>query len=186
MSVSSFKCLKQQAQRGFTLIELLIVVTLVVITVGLSSDIIISLVRSYSKTRVTNEIEQNSNFVLLKLEKELRDASNVVVAGDGRSITFDRELGGTDVQLEYEVTAGGDLVRSVDGGSPVPMINNDPVEGIEVSLADGQRNFTDISQTSDGSIVNMHFVFEQRGSAAAKSFTGIVPLDNTIVIRGAY
>src|SRR3990167_7157761 len=62
---------------GFTLVELLIVVALVIISAGVTSDIILTLIRSYNKTRISNEIEQNGNFVILRLERELRDASNV-------------------------------------------------------------------------------------------------------------
>ncbi|MFZ5425210.1 MAG: PilW family protein [Patescibacteria group bacterium] len=171
--------------KGFTLIELLIVVSLIVITVGVSSDIIVSLVRSYNKTRVANEIEQNTNYVLLKLEKELRDADSVVV-NSATQVTISRELNDTPVTISYTVDGNGNLFRAVNGGSQVTIINDDSVSGIRVDRSDGQPNFADISELSDGSIVKIHLVFIQRGSAAAAVFTGAVSLDNTVVVRGAY
>ena len=56
------------AKKGYTLIELMLVIALLALTAGVTGDIIISLVRSYSKTQVANEIEQNAGFVSLKLE----------------------------------------------------------------------------------------------------------------------
>ena len=69
--------------KGFTLIELLLVVGLLALTVGITSDILLSIVRTYNKTQVTNEIEQQANFVSLKLEKEIRNAQTVTLEGGG-------------------------------------------------------------------------------------------------------
>jgi len=48
---------------------------------GLTSDMLISLLRSNTKTQVINEIEQQANFVSLKIEKELRDSVDVKIPG---------------------------------------------------------------------------------------------------------
>ena len=55
-------------QKGFTLVELLIVVSIIIIVVGVTGDIILSLVRSYSKTQITNEIEQNAKNVQIYIK----------------------------------------------------------------------------------------------------------------------
>ena len=69
---------KKNNQKGFTLIEMLLVVLLLALTVGLTIDMLLSLIRSNTKTQVINEIEQQANFVTLKLEKELRDALDAI------------------------------------------------------------------------------------------------------------
>ena len=55
-------------QGGFTLVEMLLVVFLLALTMGLTSDMLLSLIRSNTKTQVINEIEQQANFVSLKIE----------------------------------------------------------------------------------------------------------------------
>ena len=174
-------------KKGFTLIELLIVVTLIIVTIGVSSDIILSLIRSYNKTTVTNEIEQNSNFILLKLEKELKDSSDIQVTNSGSTLTFSRIIDNVEQIIEYDVveTSGrGQIYRSVDGGTAVPLLNEDSTTGVELDLSDGLPNFTDLS-SGGPSIIQIHFVFVQIG-AANVSFSGSVTLDTTIVARGSY
>ena len=118
----------QNAQNGFTLIELLLVVGLLALSVGITSDILISLVRSYSKSQVINEIEQNANFVSQKLEKELRNAANIdaidtdTTLNDlpgGSSITFTDRKGD---QIVYRLnTSTGRIQKKVNAGNYVNL-----------------------------------------------------------------
>ena len=92
------------AQAGFTLVELLIVVALVIISAGVTSDIILTLIRSYNKTRISNEIEQNGNFVILRLERELRDASNVdTTQSSSTKLVFTISVRGKPASAYYHV-----------------------------------------------------------------------------------
>lgn len=169
--------IKRNTERGFTLIELLIVVSLIIITVGVSSDIVASLVRSYNKTQITNEIEQNANFVLAKMEKELKKASQV----DGVSsnqITFTVEEGGSPTQVTYNI-ASGYITRTV-GSNTLRLTDSD-----RVVVDNTSSSFTRIGSPPPD-VIRIYLKFNQSGSAAAKAFIGDVEVETTVVLRGSY
>jgi len=97
---------------GFTLIELLLVISLLALSVGVTSDILVSLVRTNAKTTVLNDIEQTANFISTKLEKELRNAEQItapVVGSPGNVLTFvtrngDRVVYSVDENTNYNIT----------------------------------------------------------------------------------
>lgn len=169
---------KYKRVSGFTLIELVLVVALLTIAVGISSDIIISLVRSYNKTQVINELEQSANFVLLKLERELRNATSVTDI-TASSITFTDRSGGVIIY-----TLNGDVVERQVGGAPstLPLTNN-TFEGGGVSVSCPSGCFTLLSSNPQVVRINMTFSYTGRGDA---TFEGDVTLDTTIVVRGSY
>lgn len=172
--------------RGFTLVELLVVVSLMIIVVGVTGDIIISLVRSYSKTQITNEIEQNANFVMTKLEKELRNASNATVVSD-KELQFNRRLPGSAnyESITYTIKDNLTIVRDVegvDGGVEVLLINDALISGVEVIFDDSF--FTD--DTAGGpTVVRINLSFKQAGNPAVQ-FTQDIDLESTVVVRGSY
>lgn len=98
-------------QKRFTLIEMLLVVLLLALTVGLTSDMLLSLIRSNTKTQVINEIEQQANFVTLKLEKELRDALDASTGADNSLVITLR----SNSQVTYRLTSGSVLQRQIGG-----------------------------------------------------------------------
>ena len=167
---------------GFTLVELLLVITLIAISVGVTSDVLMSLIKSYNKTTVINDIEQQANFVGLKLEKELRNASNVSVPNSNQ-LSFDYL--GTAV---YYNVSGGNLFRSTSGYSTAaadaliatPSING-TVGG--VNLACDTACFT--LTGSSPQVVGLSLIFSQ-ASAGGVSFSGVINVKNTIVIRNTY
>ena len=97
---------------GFTLVEMVLVVGLLAISFGVTSDILISLVRSQTKSRVMNGIEQQANFVSLSIEKELRNA--VSVRRPHVSI------GGSTIIIERRNIQSGHLYPLDRGGKHVP------------------------------------------------------------------
>lgn len=178
---------------GFTLIELLIVVALVIISAGVTSDIILTLIRSYNKTGISNEIEQNGNFLTLKLERELRDAIYIDTTNTNASklvFTIVNLTGGNDI-ITYEVKAvsngstGVDsVVRTINSGPEVLLTNNSTPEGITVKIGGGlnTNNFTLIG--ANPTVVKINFEMSQVGSG--NQFTGLTTIRDTIVVRGTY
>lgn len=182
------------AQAGFTLVELLIVVALVIISAGVTSDIILTLIRSYNKTRISNEIEQNGNFVILRLERELRDASNVdTTQSSSTKLVFTiLNAAGAQDTVTYEVknvsngsTNVGSIVRrTTSSPTDVLLTNNSSPEGIAVEVGnDSNPNFKLIGDNP--TVVKINFKMYQVG-AQGSQFTGQTVVRDTIVVRGTY
>ena len=169
-------------QGGFTLVEMLLVVFLLALTMGLTSDMLLSLIRSNTKTQVINEIEQQANFVSLKIEKELRDSVDVKIPGggtSGNSIELTLRSGST---VNYKLS-GNVLERSLTGvsGTFIPLTSNSSPGGVAVS---GSPIFT-ITGTNP-KVVKLNMVFNQAQSGAGSTYKGSVKLDTSIVIRSSY
>lgn len=175
---------------GFTLIELLLVITLVSISIGVTGDILISLVRSYSKTTVINELEQQANFLGLKLEKELRNAANVSITNGGTRISF--EDSSANVTICYNV-ANNNLYRTTTSGSCTWSTNNadalvaTPEVGQTVGGIHMVCNTTCFTLLSSSpQVVDISLLFRQAQTAGSTSFEGEIQIRNTVVIRNSY
>lgn len=174
-------------QKAFTLVELLVVVSIIIITVGVVGDILVSIIRSYNKTQVTNEIEQNANFVMLKLEKELKNAVSVNTV-DGTRLDFNLEDdAGTVHNVVYEIkesSGKGYITRNYDSLGEVILTNNFTDFGVNVDL--GTSKFEWISAPgAQPAVVKIVLKFTQFGSSV-RQFTGDVTLENTVVARRTY
>ncbi len=180
-------------QKGFTLIELLVVVSLIIIVVGVTGDIVVTLVRSYNKTQITTEVEQNANFALTKIEKELKSAARVNEAS-GTTLEFVKRLpSGSSQTIEYTVEDADGLAdgvagvyyiaRSVDGGSKVPVTNYTSPAGVTVDQ--GNTSFEDVSGASGPKVVKISLSMRQVGNPAVQ-FTQDVEVETTVVVRGSY
>ncbi|MBI2620611.1 type II secretion system protein [candidate division WWE3 bacterium] len=176
-------------KKGFTLIEVVVAVALIIIIAGVTGDIVVSIVRSYNKTQITNEIEQNGNFIVSKIEKELKNALAVAepasVGGQVRKLVFTKEIDGALVSVVYEIKiddAGiGSIFRKEGTGMEYQLTNNDAVSGVELSVADSY--FSLLGQNP--SVVKIHMKFRQIGTPS-QSFVGDVDLDAVAVVRGTY
>jgi prepilin-type N-terminal cleavage/methylation domain-containing protein len=183
--------IKAQKQKGFTLIELLLVVAILSVSVGVTTDVVLNITRSYNKTQVTNEIEQNANFVLLKLEKELRNARSVQAPVDGTPgnvLQFTNTEGQTvcykveDSRVQRRV---GTHTNCSGTAGYFDLTTNALPLGVTVTSGDSETHaFTLIS--SNPYVIKLNLKFQQVGSAGGKSFEGDVQLDDTIVVRGSY
>jgi prepilin-type N-terminal cleavage/methylation domain-containing protein len=169
-------------QKGYTLIELLLVITLIAISVGVTSDVLLSLIRSYNKTSTINEIEQQANFLGSKLEKELRNATNVQAPTSNR-LSF--EYNGATV---YYNIANNNIYRSTttwsttntDALVATPAILGTP-GGVNL-VCDGSC-FT--LSGSNPQIVGLSMILRDSG-AGGIAFKGEIHIKNTIVIRNTY
>lgn len=169
-------------QKGFTLIEMMVVVALLAITVGVTSDILISLVRTNTKTQVLNEIEQQANFVSLKIEKELRDArliSQPENGGSGNTLEFQTKDGST---VTYSLgTDSRVLMRTVTGVN-LPVTWDGSPGGVAVSC--GGNCFEVIG--SSPQVVKINMTFRQAQDEAGVSYSGEAKIESSIVVRSTY
>jgi prepilin-type N-terminal cleavage/methylation domain-containing protein len=179
----SLKKFSKNTKRGFTLVELMIVVVLIAISVGVTGDVLTSLVRSYNKTQVTTEIEQQGNFVKLKLEKELRGAR--LVSSTSNRLSFTNSSG---QQVSYEVTDGV-ILRKVGSGNSNPITSKTVPGGVSVSCTDECNPSCFVTVSSQGpTTVDVCFVMRQASTSSNlnSAFTGKTILRTTIVPRGTY
>lgn len=184
-----------QKNNGFTLIELLIVVALLAISAGVTGDILISLVRSFNRATIYNEIEQQANFVTVKLEKELLNGKDLKVYGAvNNQIDFDY----TDPQTG-EITRIGYLVnpndtmyrqRGVSPGFPASgpynvLLDTNNITGVKVSCpASSGKCFT--VSTGTPQIITYELQFEHAGSMPLGTSKGKVIVNKTVVLRNTY
>lgn len=170
-----------KSQAGFTLVEILVVLGILAITIGVTGDIILTLIRSYTKTEITNDIEQNTNFVSLKLENELKNATSVdTVTPD--SLTFTKLEGGIPVSITYAVT----LVNGVNSvtRNTLPLTDSSQTSGVAVLDCSANPCFELLSTNPD--IVRINMSFAQASNTSSTAFTGDIKLENTIVVKGTY
>lgn len=167
--------------KGFTLIELLIVVVLTGLAVGITGDILISVTKSYNRTQVTNEVEQQANFVSSKITKELKDAYTIDTASTNSTQIVLKTKTGTDSVKYYLNTTEGKLYRQVGTTTAVPITSSvTKIEGVRVQCgADGCFKVLSTAPY----IVKYSFIFDKGSSATLNStFT----ISDTVVLRGAY
>ncbi len=166
-------------QKGFTLIEMLLVVLLLALTIGLTGDMLLSLIRSNTKTQVMNEIEQQANFVTLKLEKELRDALDASTSSDNNSLTIKLR---SNIDVIYRLNSGI-LERSIDAGTTyVPLTSKASPGGVVVSC--NTTCFQIIGNNPQ--VVKTDLKFDQAQTGAGPTYRGDVTINSSIVIRSSY
>src|SRR4030066_1181905 len=172
--------------RGFTLIELLLVIALMAISVGITSDILVTIIRSYNKSQVINEIEQNANFVSQKLTKELRNASRVdspVYPNASNTLQFLTKSG---VTIRYRVNSSSDFAVSRDPGNGTYSARTQNISpgGVKVDCVSANACFKIIQDNPQ--VVKISIKMEQPGTPGTPIFTDIITIEDTIVIRDTY
>jgi len=156
-----------------------------IIVVGVAGDIVVSTVRSYSKTQITNELEQNGNFLIQKLQRELRSADSVESVSSNELSFYRREDNGSRTLITYTVTsaAGIGLVTRAEGaGAPAEILtNNHAVTGVNVDPV--ASSFALAGSNPD--VVEVNFTISQVGNPTIQ-FTQDFVVSTTIVVRGSY
>ena len=183
----SSKQIENNTQKGFTLVELMLVIALLAVSVGVTNDILLSLVRSNNKTQVMNEIEQQSNFASSKIERELRSARSITTpatGGSGILLKFETKDGST---IEYDVNdSNSGLIRRRVGGTGAwtnITSNNNPGG---VVAACGTPSCFSVSAGYNPQIVNISIKFSQAQPGVSSSYTGQTTIQSTIVVRNTY
>ncbi len=165
---------------GFTLIELLLVIALLGITVGLTTDILLSLTRSYGKTQILSDVEQSANFATQKLEKELRKATNVSVLSNVAIVRF------SDGSCSFYRVQSNELQRLNTANCLVAGTYEGLTKNVSggVAVACSGSCFT-VTGTSP-QIFSYSLVFAQPTTVTGINFSAQVISKNTIVIRNTY
>lgn len=180
-----------KSEKGLTLVELLLVITLLTISIGVTSDILLSLVRSFNKGQVLNEVEQDVNFISQKLTKELRNSLAVSKIGDdttpaqgefSNKVSFTKN-DATYTEITYEVdTVDHKIYRKVGAATRQLLIPN-TTYGIEATCASNQcfKILQDSPQ-----VLQISISFSQGVTSGTPLFQGNIKIDDTIVIRNTY
>ena len=155
---------------------MLVVIALLAISAGITSDILVTLVRSYNKTQVANEVEQQANFVTLKLEKELKNAKNVTVEGTNK-LTFVNTDG---ISISYEVASF--VVKRTFGTEPSQDLTSASTGGVKVSCSPCFA----LSGATSPQIVTVKMTFTQAQNTPKTDLTSVYNYENVFVIRNSY
>ncbi len=183
--------MKKQNQKGFTLIELLLVIGLIGLTVGVTGDIILSLIRSYSKTQSTTDVERAANFAVGKLEKEFKNAVSVTPFNNSTSLSFEtKDSDGTTRSVTYEVLTGAScgltgtkrcMKRTVDAGSPTFL--TDTSETNIVCTGPSSSCFDEL--LDNPSTLQLFLRFTKMNNTTGV-FSGSVDINTTVIAKGTY
>ena len=165
--------------RGFTLVELLVSIGLVLIIGTIGTSVIASILRSYNKAHIINEIEQNGNYVLSLMESQIRNARSVSLDGTGKVLTVTPQEG-TIFSFEIdEVTVGVYTYGVVKRGGEI-ITNDDTTSGVAVVVADSYFTVT-------GSTVQIVLKIQQAPGAPGRvDYHADTTLQTTVVVRGGY
>jgi prepilin-type N-terminal cleavage/methylation domain-containing protein len=68
-------------EKGFTLIEILVVIAIIGVIAGITSDIFVQVIKASNKANITTEIKQNGDSVLNQIDRLVRNADSVVFFG---------------------------------------------------------------------------------------------------------
>ena len=175
-------------QKGFTLVELLVSVTIMLIAVALSADIIISIFKGYNKAQSFNDLEQSSTFLTIKLENDIRTANNAIIttstSSDGATL-LDLQKSSDNSHICYQIKptdniyykTSADLCDfSIDSNGALLPINL----GKKIDSTSTFSVLTN-SATNTKIAVTYKFVFVGKGTTTSET-----TISNTIVMRGAY
>lgn len=170
-------------QAGFTLVEILVVVSILLVSIGIAGDLIISVIRSYNKARILNEIEQNANFVLSKISYDLKNARSL----DSVSASLLRITDQTGTQIEYTIESSSitgnvpAVTRKYGNGVREVMTNNDPTEGVAVSIS--ASGFSQVSNTPPA-VKSVLSISQGSSSLQGKSAESTTVFEKTEVLSG--
>ncbi len=173
-------------QRGFTLVEILVVVSIILISVGIAGDLIVSVTRSYTKTRVLNEIEQNGNYLLAKIIYDIKNAT-LASSSTGSNLQLTTPYGTVVYTAQFQNTScsgGGNtrtITRSVNGSTALKMTNDACKDGVTLS---SDAVFT-VQTTANGvTSVSITIPMIQSGSYTSNSpFTASQTFSSVVVLR---
>lgn len=171
---------------GFTLIELLLSIALLTFVVAVSSDTIITLVRTNTKAQGANEVEAIATFLSLKLQNDIKNSLDAVVTGSYRTLTLTKRDG--SIVIYKAVPASGSnppyLKWQISGETAeVPLTNNSSSGKIGVECTGNCFVRSGGGSYPVSVTINMRiFQFNAPGTI----FSSEVLFNDTFTVRGSY
>jgi len=173
---------------GFTLIELLLSIALLTFVVAISSDTIITLVRTNTKAQGANEVEAIATFLSLKLQNDIKNSLDATVSPDKNTLTLIKRDGSIVIYKHKAFPFSGDIpphiTWQISGETAeVPLTNNSSSGKIGVECTGncfvraGGGNYP-VSVTIKMKI----FQFNAPGTI----FSSEVLFNDTFTVRGSY
>lgn len=176
------------SESGFTLVELLVTVGLVLIIGTVGTNVIASILRSYNKAHIINEIEQNGSYALSLMESQIRNAK--LVSLDSAHILNVTPQEGNAYQFIIEQVTRAVGVNTFDVGvvekDTEVLTNDDPTTGVDVVIDNGTP--ADASYFAvDGNKVTIVLEIRQAPNAPGRvDYQAATTLRTTVVVRGGY
>jgi prepilin-type N-terminal cleavage/methylation domain-containing protein len=169
-------------KKGFTLIEVLVVIGVLTVVAGLGASIFSSLLRSYNKAHIVNELEQNGNFVLSIMEQQIRNAVDVREITNGIELTL---RDGTTKKFEYvpDNCSSGSNGYITDSAGNV-LTGTDVVTGVNITSASFVVNDsgTDLPKTVDISLT----VSQACDAPDRLDYQAQAHMQTTVLVRAGY
>lgn len=165
---------------GFTLIELLVVISLLGITAGIASDLILSVIRAYNKANIISEIEQSGSYAMSIIEQRVRDSESVVRPACESSSDSIEVLRGTESIVFSRSEYSGIGVIEKDGD---PITNTTAQSGVNVT----NLSFSVSCSANAPPVVSIVMDLSNvGGTGVRKEFQASSTLRTTVSLRGAY
>ncbi len=180
-------------KKGFTLIEVLISVGLLALIAVVSSTMVVNLVRSSAKLQANIDIDHASNFILLKVENDVKKSYSAAVDATGRVLTLQQNTGVVTYSLKQ--TCNGVLnCLTVNTGAGEVKLTDDTLDSVTgkattsaVDLDLANSGFAVIQDASAvPRAVSIKITFFKPLTAGTKLFESKATLDTSIVLRGSY
>ena len=164
--------------KGFTLIELLVTTAVMGLLAVVSANIISSVLKSQNKTSTINEVRQNGDLVIAKLERDIKGAVGVSPLGSSTSITLDMD--GELVVWECTEEVLGD--SGVFTRASQTVTNDDDTRGVSVLTC--EFLVSGAAGTGGPQIVQLHFdLAEAEGAPGRSEFEVVEPFQVTVGTR---
>jgi prepilin-type N-terminal cleavage/methylation domain-containing protein len=177
-------------KNGFTLVELLVVIGLVLIIGTVGTNVITSILRSYNKAHIINEVEQNGNYVLSLMENQIRNAKSVAASdctGNNCSTLRVTPQGGSSYNFEIktETVAGGTVGVVKKGGEVLTNYSNDLKTGVNVDT-DRSRSYFEVGSTNPPTVKIVLRLTQAPNAPGRVDYQAETTLRTTVVVRGGY
>lgn len=179
---------KAPQNKGFTLMEVVIAVSLLAVVSVVSVSIVANLLRSSVKSQSAIDVEQTSNFVLLKLKNDVAKAHKISVTANTLTIYQANASSPTVTYTVGQCNAGLSLNCIRRGGVDLTDSSSDPSDTTKpnksaVQIDTAPTYFSSVSDASGNVLaVNVAIKFSKPGVATPGNLSGETVLDTTIVL----